>query len=112
MAESESEKIARLEQMLKTQNSELENFKKTVNDLRASGPSVSGGSGNSIIVRQDTMVKYPIPRLEENMTWDEYKASVETWKDMCEIKPTKQGPLLISGLSVKGTLENTLQHLQ
>ena len=67
MAESESEKIARLEQMLKTQNSELENFKKTVNDLRASGPSVSGGSGNSIIVRQDTMVKYPIPRLEENI---------------------------------------------
>ena len=82
MTESESEKIARLEQMLKTQNSELENFKKTVNDLRASGPNGPGGSGNSIIVRQDSMVKYPIPRLEENMTWDEYKASVETWKDM------------------------------
>ena len=42
MAESESEKIARLEQMLKTQNSELENFKKTVNDLRASGPNGPG----------------------------------------------------------------------
>ena len=109
--ESDKEKIARLEQMLKTQNSELENFKKTVNDLRASGPSGSGGSGNSIIVRQDTMVKYPIPRLEENMTWDEYKASVETWKDMCEIEPSKQGPLLISGLPVKGDQVGGIQRL-
>ena len=111
MTESESEKIARLEQMLKTQNSELENFKKTVNDLRASGPSGPGGSGNSIIVRQDSMVKYPIPRLEENMTWDEYKASVETWKDMCEIEPSKQGPLLISGLPVKGDQVGGIQRL-
>ena len=111
MTESESEKIARLEQMLKTQNSELEDFRKTVNDLRASGPSGSGGSGNSIIVRQDSMVKYPIPRLEENMTWDEYKASVETWKDMCEIEPSKQGPLLISGLPVQGDQVGGIQRL-
>ena len=109
--ETDTEKIARLEEMLKSQSTEYESLRKTVSDLREAGPSGNNINREHVIVRQEAMVKYPIPRLEENMTWDEYKASVDTWKEMCEIEAEKQGPLLISGLPVKGDQVGGIQRL-
>ena len=99
--ETEAEKIQRLELLVKN----LEGSIKTIQNRQP-------GNGVQEVTSYDHYAaRMPAPRLVEDMTIEEYEASVETWQQVGGVPKNRQGAVLLAGLPVRGDKAGGLQKL-
>ena len=90
-------------QKIKSLMEKMESMTKTIEELRSSQPKVTYDYHSAI--------RMPAPKFEENMTVEEYQASVETWKEVGSVPADKQGAVLLAGLPVRGDKVGGLQRI-
>ena len=90
-------------QKIKSLMEKMESMTKTIEELRSNQPKVTYDYHSAI--------RMPAPKFEENMTVEEYQASVETWKEVGSVPADKQGAVLLAGLPVRGDKVGGLQRI-